>query len=78
MLEKEQESWEIQEELDKPYIDKQASLKWIRDGRLGYDDERVILAVQDQALMTSGLKKMAGLSQDDQCRFILQSRVATI
>ena len=59
----------FQEELDKCYIDKQASLKWLKDGRLGYNDERVILAAQDQALMTNGFKKMAGLSQDDQCRF---------
>ena len=59
----------LQEELDKCYIDKRASLKWLKDGRLGYNDERVILAAQDQALMTNGFKKMAGLSQDDQCRF---------
>ena len=52
----------FQEELDKVYIDKQASLKWLKDGRLGYNDEHVILAVQDQALMTNGFKKMAGLS----------------
>ena len=59
----------FQEELDKCYIDKQASLKWLKDGRLGYNYERGILAAQDQALMTNGFKKMAGLSQDDQCRF---------
>ena len=59
----------FQEELDKCYINKEASLKWLKDGRLGYNDERVILAAQDQALMTQGFKKMAGLSQDDQCRF---------
>ena len=59
----------LQEELDKCYIDKQVSLKWLKDGRLGYNDERVIMAAQDQALMTNGFKKMAGLSQDDQCRF---------
>ena len=52
----------FQEELDKVYIDKQASLRWLKDGRLGYNDERVILAAQDQALMTNGFKKMAGLS----------------
>ena len=54
----------FQEELD-VYIDKQASLKSLKDGRLGYNDECIILAAQDQALMTNGFKK----SQDDQCRF---------
>ena len=56
-------------ELDQPYIDKEASLKWLRKGRLGFDNEKIILAAQDQGLMTNGFKKMAGLSNNDQCRF---------
>ena len=56
-------------ELDKPYIDKEESLKWLKKGRLGYDNEKIILAAQDQGLMTNGFKKMAGISQNDQCRF---------
>ena len=56
-------------ELDQPYIDKAASLKWLRKGRLGFDNEKIILAAQDQGLMTNGFKKMAGLSNNDQCRF---------
>ena len=56
-------------EIDKPYIDKEESFKWLRKGKLGYDNEKVILAAQDQGLMTNGFKKMAGLSQNDQCRF---------
>ncbi len=56
-------------ELDKPYIDKEASLKWLKKGRLGFDNEKVILAAQDQGLMTNGFKKMSGLSNNDKCRF---------
>ena len=56
-------------ELDKPYIDKEESLKWLKKGRLGFDNEKIILAAQDQGLMTKGFMKMAGLTQDDQCRF---------
>ena len=29
---------EFQEELDEAYIDKKASLKWLKDGMLGYND----------------------------------------
>ena len=53
-------------ELDKPYIDKEESLKWLKKGRLGFDNEKIILAAQDQGLMTKGFMKMAGLTQDDQ------------
>ena len=55
--------------MDKPYIDKDKSYKWLKKGRLGYENEKIILAAQDQGLMTNGFKKMAGLSQSDQCRF---------
>ena len=57
------------EELDKPYIDKEASLSWLKKGKLGFDGERIIFGVQDQGLLTNGFKKMAGLSTNDQCRF---------
>ena len=57
------------QELEKPYIDKKASLSWLRNGRLGFDGERIIIAAQDQGLVTNGFKKMAGLSNSDKCRF---------
>ena len=57
------------EELDKPYIDKKASLSWLKKGSLGFDGERIILAAQDQGLLTNGFKKMAKISNNDQCRF---------
>ena len=59
----------FQKELNKPYIDKAESLKWLKKGKLGFDNEKIILAAQDQGLITNGFKKMAGMSQDDQCRF---------
>ena len=36
---------------------------------MGFDGERVIIGAQDQGLMTNGFKKMAGLGQNDKCRF---------
>ena len=59
----------FQEELEKSYIDKEESLRWIRNGDLGYDGERLIIGAQDQGLLTNGFKKMAGISGNDQCRF---------
>ena len=59
----------FQEELNKVYIDKKASLNWLTKGKLGFDGKRIIQGAQDQALMTNGFKKMAGLSGNDQCRF---------
>ena len=47
----------------------QASLSWLKKGKLGFDGERIIIGVQDQGLLTNGFKKMAGLSTNDQCRF---------
>ena len=58
-----------QEELEKDYIDKEGSLHWIRNGTMGYDGERILVGAQDQGLLTNGFKKMAGISQNDRCRF---------
>ena len=68
---KHKQAGKFPEELEKPYIDKQASLSWLKRGKLGFDGERVIIGVQDQdqGLITNGFKKMAGLSTNDQCRF---------
>ena len=57
------------EELEKDYIDKERSLRWLKNGMVGFDGERILIGAQDQGLMTNGFKKMAGLSQNDQCRF---------
>ena len=59
----------FQEELNKEYIDKKQSLEWLRKGVLTYDAEKIIVAAQDQGLMTKGFMKMANLSSDDKCRF---------
>ena len=59
----------FQEELNKEYIDKTQSLEWLRKGLLSYDAEKIIVAAQDQGLMTKGFMKMAKLSNDDKCRF---------
>ena len=56
-------------ELDKPYIDKDASLSWLKKGKLTFDGERILTGAQDQALLTNGFKKMAKLSDNDKCRF---------
>ena len=57
------------EELDKSYIDKKGSLQWLQDGKIGFDGERMLVAAQDQGLLTNGFKKMAGISNNDKCRF---------
>ena len=57
------------EELNKVYIDKKASLSWLKRGKLGFDGERMLIGAQDQALYTNGFRKMAGLSDNDKCRF---------
>ena len=56
-------------ELEKPYIDKDASLSWLKKGKLSFDGERLITGAQDQGLLTKGFMKMANLSEDDKCRF---------
>ena len=57
------------EELEKDYIDKEGSLSWLKNGVLGYDGERILISAQDQGLLTNGFKKMAGISENDKCRF---------
>lgn len=57
------------EELEKTYIDKEGSLKWLKTGDLPFDGERMIVGAQDQGLLTNGFKKMAGMTQNDKCRF---------
>ena len=59
----------FQQELEKNYIDKEGSLYWLRNGILGYDGERILVGAQDQGLLTNGFKKMAGISDNDKCRF---------
>ena len=57
------------EEAMKSYIDRKGTFQWIQNGELGFDGERMIIAAQDQGLMTNGFKKMCGISGNDQCRF---------
>ena len=59
----------FQEEINKTYIDKEGSFQWLKNGEIGFDGERILVAAQDQGLMTNGLKKVCGLSSDDKCRF---------
>ena len=41
----------------------------MKQGRLKYDYEKLIVAAQDHGLMTRVFMKMANLTQDDKCRF---------
>ena len=56
-------------ELEQPYIDKKASLSWLKKGKLTFDGERLLIGAQDQTLLTKGFMKMAKLTDDDKCRF---------
>ena len=62
----------MHQELQKNYIDKQGSTAWIRNGELPYDQERMIIAAQDQGHMTNGFKKLIGRAESDKCRFCHQ------
>ena len=64
-----QRAGKFQKELEEQYIDKDASLQWLRSGGLGFDTERIIVGAQDQGLLTNGFKKLIGISQNDKCRF---------
>ena len=59
----------LYEETQNNDIDKQVSFQWIKNGKLKFDEERLLIAAQDQGLMTNGFLKMCGLRQDDKCRF---------
>ena len=54
-------------ELEKPCIGKEESFKWLKKGKSGYENEKSILAAQDQGLMTNSFKKKTRISQNDQC-----------
>ena len=47
-------------------LHRQGGVKWLKKGKLGYVNEKIILAAQYQGLMTNGFKKMAKISQNDQ------------
>ena len=57
------------EETQKSYIDQKGSFQWLQNGELKFDEERLLLAAQDQGLTTNGFLKMCGIRQDDKCRF---------
>ena len=57
------------QETQKNYIDQKGSFLWLQNGILTFNEERLMMAAQDQGLMTNGLKKVCGLTADDKCRF---------
>ena len=58
--------------LNQPYINKEHSLYWLKKGRLDPSAERIIIAGQDNSLMTNVFKKMARINNNSQCRFCHQ------
>ena len=54
----------IETELDKEIIDKEGSIEWIRNGALKYDNERLILAAQDNGLWTGATMNMINPATD--------------
>jgi len=64
-----QRAGKFYEETRKCYIDQEGTFQWMKNGQLGFDEERVVVAAQDQGLMTNGFKKMCGITSSDQCRF---------
>ena len=51
-------------ELDKPCIDKDKSYKWLKKGKLEFENEKIVLSAQDQGLMTNDFKNMAKISHN--------------
>jgi len=63
--------------IDEAEIDKNRSFEWLKRGVLNYDNERIILAAQDEGLLTNGLKKIFKMTTNDKCRFC-QDSVETV
>ena len=54
-------------------IDQDKSFEWLKRGVLKFDNERIILAAQDEGLLTNGLKKIFKMTDNDKCRFCKES-----
>ena len=63
--------------IEEEEIDKNGSFEWLKRGILNFDSERIILAAQDEGLLTNGLKKIFKLTDDNKCRFC-KSEVETV
>ena len=59
----------IKKVLDSEYVDKEGSVKWLREGLLRYDGERIILRAQDQGLTTRATLHLQDKNKDPSCRF---------
>ena len=55
--------------LNSEYIDKEGSVKWLRNGLLKYDRERIILGAQDHGLTTRAILHLHNKSTEFTCRF---------
>lgn len=63
--------------MEEQEIDKNKSYEWLKRGVLNFDNERIILAAQDDGLLTNSLKKIMKLTNNDKCRFC-QNEVETV
>ena len=60
-------------ELNQPYIDKEASLAWLKTSRLKGPTEATIFAIQEQAITTKHIEKYVHKSNNDNmCRLCLK------
>ena len=59
--------------MEEQEVDKNKSYEWLKRGVLNFDGERIILAAQDDGLLTNGLKKIFKLTNNDKCRFCQES-----
>ena len=67
----------LQKRLEEEEIDKSRSFEWLKRGVMNYDNKRIILAAQDEGLVTIGLKKTFKLTANGKCRFC-QDSVETV
>ena len=59
--------------MEEQEVDKNKSFEWLKRGVLNFDGERVILAAQDDGLLTNTLKKIFKLTNNEKCRFCQES-----
>ena len=58
----------IKTALDKEIVDKEGSIEWIRNGALKNDNERLLLAAQDNGFWTRTTMNMINPATDKSCR----------
>ena len=60
------------QEVQKSYIDQKGSFLWLQNGALTFNEERLLVAAQDQGIMTNGLKKYVNSQMMTSADFVIK------